>query len=178
MLRSQYGHNMSDLRGGSGAVGRGSGLPVPMMQYMGKCSGKLGASDFSTLLCKVYEQGYDYRYGKALSALIVINDMLTRIVWATKHYSKTGSVKDSILMCFPAKSKEHYDLSNMLLMSNAAFLAFDTGHAALKSHGDPITFLCNCNFKEWFNFAIAFSLDHLLTAKRAHDVMNRPQKVR
>lgn len=165
-----YGHNLSDISGGSGAIGRGSGLPVPMMQYMSRYSGKLGEKNFSELLCKVYEQGYDYRFGKALSAPILINDTLTRIVWAVKRYCKTDGIKNSIPVCFPVKGKEHYDLSNMLLMSNATFLACDTGHAALKSHGDPVTFLCNCNMKEWFNFAVAFSRDFLLTIKRSHDV--------
>ena len=45
-----YGHNLSDISGGSGAVGRGSGLPIPMMQYMARysdcclCSGECGCT--------------------------------------------------------------------------------------------------------------------------------------
>ena len=163
-----YGHNLSDICGYSGASGRGSGLPLPMMQYMSRTSGQVGMPEFSEMLCEVYQQGYDYRFGKALSAPVLINDTLTRIVWAAKHCIKNG--KFAVPVCFPSKGHEHYDLSNMLLMSNAAFLACDTGHAALKSHGDPVAFLCNCNMKEWFNFAIAFSRDFLLTVKRAHDV--------
>lgn len=163
-----YGHNLSDISGYSGAVGRGSGLPVPMMQYMSRFGGKMGMSDFSNLLCNVYEEGYDYRFGKALAAPVVINDILTRVAWAMKKYAQTGKAKMPI--CFPDGKHEHYDLSNMLLMSNATFLACDTGHAALKSQGDPITFLCNCNIKAWFNFAIALSRDFLLTVKREHHV--------
>lgn len=54
-----YGHCMSDLCGYSGARGRGSGLPIPMMQYMSAFGGKMGGNEFSNLICQVYEQGYD-----------------------------------------------------------------------------------------------------------------------
>lgn len=168
-----YGHNLSDICGYSKVIGRGSGLPIPMMQYMSRFSGKVNMSDFSKLLCNAYEEGYDYRFGKALAAPVIINDTLTRIVWAVKRYAKTG--KKELPICFPDGKHEHYDLSNMLLMSNATFVACDTSHAALKSHGDPITFLCNCNMKAWFNFAIALSRDFLLTTKRAHHVKQTNQ---
>lgn len=173
-----FGHIMSDISGASGSVTRGAGVPSPIFKYLMALPIKIDGMTFSQLMQSVYMKGYDFRFCTAAAIPVVVNDILIRGIWALKKYARVWNalepempksekrkycLSQSVPFCTPANPKR--DLSNMLLVSNACLIAVDTIGATIKSKGNPISFLCNCNFAAWINFVIAFTRDYLISCK-------------
>lgn len=84
------GHLMSDVAGsyssrGSG-TGRGSGIPIPfynIFQFFnfGKFNTDQGKQDFATLMTRVFQEGYDFRHGLAMSVPVLMIELSIRALW-------------------------------------------------------------------------------------------------
>lgn len=121
------GHLVSDFAGSNGSKGRGMGLPMPFYNLALAAQGHNEIlSGFADTMIKVYEQGYDLRFGIATAIPVVINDLLIRCVWTLRNRFIRGlSWEDSL----PKKNND--DFRMMLLIGNLSFTLVDVGDAAI-----------------------------------------------
>lgn len=128
------GHLASDAVGSSGAVhkgNRGSGLPIPGTEIFQTLNFNLPGTDSLTLskiATKVFEQGYDARHAAATAIPVMINELLTRLLWALKQYFYHHQTVSEI-----TKLRNVPELSRMLLCSYGVFAGLDIGDAT--AHG-------------------------------------------
>ncbi|ASG80283.1 hypothetical protein [Lactiplantibacillus pentosus] len=135
------GHIMSDAVGSSGAVkkgNRGSGLPIPGTEIFQLLNFRILKTDnlsVSKLCTKVFENGYDARHAAVTTIPVLINELLTRLLWALKQYFYHKRPLLEIL-----KAHNAPELNRMLLCSYGAFAGLDIGdavaHGIKKSHGN------------------------------------------
>ena len=128
------GHMISDVGGSSssrqkGKTGRGMGIPMPFFELsLLFDSNDADGESFADVMTKVYEGGYDLRFGIASAIPVVIGELLVRCVWTLRQkffYKK--SWKDSL----PSSSDENFRL--MLLLSSATFTVADGADAAIRT---------------------------------------------
>ena len=84
---------------------------MPFYELFGLCHfGKFNASsnpqkptlnDLATIATKVFESGYDARFALTMAIPVLISDLLTRLVWAIRHYFQYHK---PIQECLPTKS--------------------------------------------------------------------------
>lgn len=128
------GHLASDAVGSSGAVQnghRGSGLPVPgteIFQLLNFEIPKTEGETFSMLCTKVFEGGYDARHATAAKIPVIINDLLTRLLWALKQYFYHQKPVNEI-----AQIRNIPELNRMLFCSYGVFAGLDLGDSI--AHG-------------------------------------------
>ncbi|MDH5903053.1 hypothetical protein L8S00_06535 [Vibrio splendidus] len=146
------GHLFSDVAGSSGAVTRGSGIPIPFFSLLQLFDiGEFGEhkQSFATMAVKVFEQGYDARHGAAMAIPVVITELLTRIMWVVKRrfYHEQDWPK-----CIPSVSNP--ELRRMLLVSHGTLCAVDTVDATLKSGGTVLGFMKHANIIAYARFGV------------------------
>ncbi|MDX1751491.1 MAG: hypothetical protein R3271_14385 [Methylophaga sp.] len=144
------GHLFSDMAGSSGAAGRGAGIPIPFYNLLLLLDvGEFGQhkQSFATIATQVFEKGYDLRHGVAMAIPVLITELLTRLMWASKQrfYHKKPWKE-----CIPSASNP--ELRRMLLVAHGALCLIDAGDAALRSGGDMIQFLLRTNIIGWARF--------------------------
>ncbi|EPP5329886.1 hypothetical protein ACUSRP_003705 [Vibrio alginolyticus] len=144
------GHLFSDMAGSSGASGRGAGIPIPFYNFLLLLDvGEFGQhrQSFATVATQVFEKGYDLRHGIAMAMPVLITDLLTRLMWASKRrfYHKQPWKE-----CAPSESNP--ELRRMLLVAHGTLCLIDSGDAALKSGGDMVQFLLRTNIIGWARF--------------------------
>jgi len=113
-IANWFGHIMSDIAGSSGATGRGSGVVIPFYELFQVCdfgSFQVGKhrNTLATVATKVFEEGYDARFGLTMSIPVVLCDLSIKLIWALKHYFYH---KRPLAECIP--TKRHDDLRIML----------------------------------------------------------------
>ncbi|MGF1697889.1 hypothetical protein L4C54_19695 [Vibrio lamellibrachiae] len=146
------GHLFSDVAGSSGAVTRGSGIPIPFFSLLQLFDiGEFGEhkQSFATMAVKVFEQGYDARHGAAMAIPVVITELLTRIMWVVKrrfYHEQDWSE------CIPSVSNP--ELRRMLLVSHGTLCAVDTVDATLKSGGTVLGFMKHANIIAYARFGV------------------------
>lgn len=144
------GHLFSDAAGSSGASGRGAGIPIPFYNLLLLFDvGEFGQhkQSFATIATQVFEKGYDLRHGVAMAIPVLITELLTRLMWASKqrfYHKKTWKE------CIPSASNP--ELRRMLLVSHGTLCLIDAGDAALRSGGEMIQFLLRTNIIGWARF--------------------------
>lgn len=144
------GHLFSDMAGSSGASGRGAGIPIPFYNLLLLLDvGEFGQhrQSFATVATQVFEKGYDLRHGVAMAIPVLITELLTRLMWASKQrfYHKKPWME-----CIPSASNP--ELRRMLLVAHGTLCLMDAGDAALKSGGDMVQFLLRTNLIGWARF--------------------------
>jgi hypothetical protein len=144
------GHLFSDMAGSSGASGRGAGIPIPFYNLLLLLNvGEFGQhrQSFATVATQVFEKGYDLRHGVAMAIPVLITELLTRLMWASKQrfYHKKQWME-----CIP--SANNPELRRMLLVAHGTLCLIDAGDAALKSGGDMVQFLLRTNLIGWARF--------------------------
>lgn len=144
------GHLFSDMAGSSGALGRGAGIPIPFYNLLLLLDvGEFGKhkQSFATIATQVFERGYDFRHGIAMAIPVLITELLTRLMWASKQrfYHKKPWKE-----CIPSTSNP--ELRRMLLVAHGSLCLIDAGDAALRSGGDMIQFLLRTNLIGWARF--------------------------
>lgn len=144
------GHLFSDMAGSSGASGRGAGIPIPFYNLLLLLDvGEFGQhrQSFATVATQVFEKGYDLRHGVAMAIPVLITELLTRLMWASKQrlYHKKPWME-----CIPSASNP--ELRRMLLVAHGTLCFIDAGDAALKSGGDMVQFLLRTNLIGWARF--------------------------
>lgn len=144
------GHIMSDVAGSSGATGRGSGVVIPFYELFQLCDfGNFKVGDnrntLATLATKVFQEGYDARFGLTMSIPVVVCDLSIRLIWAIKHYFYH---KYPLSECIP--NKRHDDLRMMLLVGDGVLCLMDGADAYIRSGGEPMAFFMRLNLIAWF----------------------------
>ena len=95
---------------------------------------------------KVFQNGYDARFGLTMAIPVVLCDLLIKLIWALKHYFYH---KREINECIP--NKRHDDLRVMLIMGNGTLCLLDGADAAFKSGGNCVEFMLRLNLIAWFS---------------------------
>ena len=143
------GHLASDVAGSNNTQGRGSGLPLPFAWVTQLCNfGEFIVGKDKKTLCelmtRVFQEGYDLRFGMATAIPVLINEIFIRFFWVLKrHYYHELEWKK----CWP--KLENYSLHKMLLVGNAALCLADFIDAAVRSGGNALTFVLRLNFAAW-----------------------------
>jgi len=148
------GHIMSDLSGSSGGrgkinAGRGSGIPIPFMELFLMCDfGKFqNGNDRQTLavtMTRVFQEGYDARFGVTMSIPVLIQELMIRSLWVIKkRYFEKKDWKE----CIP--TEKHGDLRLMLLIGYTTFCLIDGIDAGLRSGGNMVQFILHLNYVAW-----------------------------
>lgn len=145
-----FGHIMSDIAGSSGASKRGSGVVIPFYELFQLCDfgtfqvGK-NKNTLATVATKVFQEGYDARFGITMAIPVVMCDLTIKLTWAIKHYFYH---KRPLVECIP--TKKHDDLRIMLIIGNGVLCLMDGADAAIRSGGNWINFFLRLNIIAWF----------------------------
>lgn len=144
------GHIMSDVAGSSGAAGRGSGLTIPFYELFQLCNlgsfqVKQDRNTLATVATKVFQEGYDARFGLTMAIPVVLCDLTIKMSWAIKHYFYH---KRPLEECIP--SKRHDDLRIMLIIGDGTLCLMDGADAAIRSGGNWVIFFLRLNIVAWF----------------------------
>ena len=145
------GHILSDIAGASGTEGRGSGVPIAFFELLQFANvGSFGKEKrtLAELAVKVFEQGYDARFGAALAVPVLINELLIRILWVVKRRYYHGSDWSD---CWPNANKPN--LRRMLLVGHGCLVLVDLADAAVRESCQPAAMLIHMNFIAWLRFA-------------------------
>lgn len=146
------GHLLSDMAGASstrqpGKTGQGAGIPIPFYELFLFCD--FGGEDGNTLadtMIKVYEEGYDLRFGVTMAIPVLMEELMIKAIWTIRQkFIRKKSWRES----FP--SSKHADLRIMLLVGNATLCAIDGVDAAARgiATGNVVTFICHLNLVGW-----------------------------
>lgn len=150
-------HIISDMGGSSGAIGRGSGVPIPFYELFQILNiGKIGQNqktiaDISVL---VFENGYDFRHGIAMSIPVILNELLVRFCWALKLYFYENKTLKEIIYLL----KESRNLKRMLFVSQGCFCLIDLGDGIARNIKKPeliteiVGILTRMNLIAWLRF--------------------------
>lgn len=145
-----FGHIMSDVAGSSGAAGRGSGVVIPFYELFQLCdfgSFQVGQdrNTLATVATKVFQEGYDTRFGLTMAIPVVLCDLSIKLSWAIKHYFYH---KRPLVECIP--TKRHDDLRIMLIIGDGTLCLMDGADAAIRSGGNWVNFFLRLNIVAWF----------------------------
>ncbi len=145
-----FGHIMSDVAGSSGAAGRGSGVVIPFYELFQLCdfgSFQVGQdrNTLATVATKVFQEGYDARFGLTMAIPVVLCDLSIKLSWAIKHYFYH---KRPLVECIP--TKRHDDLRIMLIIGDGTLCLMDGADAAIRSGGNWVNFFLRLNIVAWF----------------------------
>jgi len=157
------GHILSDFAGASGSKGRGSGVPIPFFELLQFANvGSFGEDKrtLAELAVKMFEKGYDARFGAALAVPVLVNELFIRILWAVKRrYFHGYNWSD----CTPGAKQP--SLRRMLLVGHGSLVLVDLADAAVRGGGQPAAMLIRMNFVAWMKFAF-------LGLREAHRLVN------
>ena len=149
-----FGHIMSDVAGSSGASLRGSGVVIPFYELFQLCDfGSYRVEQFkntlATVATKVFQEGYDARFGLTMAIPVVICDLLIKLIWAVKHYFYH---KKPLRECIP--TKKHDDLRIMLIIGDGVLCLMDGVDAGIRSGGNWVNFFMRLNIVAWCRLVI------------------------
>ncbi|RMC93023.1 hypothetical protein D9O40_18265 [Clostridium autoethanogenum] len=153
------GHLMSDVAGSSGGRGslnggRGSGISIPFFPLFQLCDfgqfqiGK-DRQTLATLMTRVFQEGYDARFGATMAIPIIVSDLSIRLLWTIKRRFYHKKSWDE---CIP--TSKHADLRAMILVGNAALCLMDGADAAIRSGGNALKFVLRLNVVAWFRLIL------------------------
>lgn len=149
-----FGHIMSDVAGSSGASGRGSGVVIPFYELFQLCdfgSFSVGSdrNTLSVVATKVFQEGYDLRFGATMGIPVVMCDLSIKLTWAIKHYFYH---KKTLEECIP--TKKHDDLRIMLIIGDGTLCLIDGVDAAVRSGGNWVNFFLRLNIIAWYRLIL------------------------
>lgn len=179
------GHIMSDVAGSSGAKGRGNGIVIPFYELFQLCNfGKFQVEGerrtLAQVATKVFESGYDARFGLAMSIPVVLCDLSIKLMWAIKkHFYHKRPWNE----CIP--SKQYADLRMMLILGDGTLCVIDLVDAGVRSGGEVVTLFLRLNIIAWFRlitlvlkevcirYGISSAMQRYLEAfKRVNEALN------
>ena len=153
-----FWHIISDFAGSGkrteDLMNRGSGIPIPFFEMFQLCdfgalttekstgSVIMTIADFSV---KVFEEGYDARFGITMALPLLLSDLMIRFFWGIKQrFYHKKEWQD----CIP--KKEYPELRMMLIIGNATLCTIDGFDAAARSDGNWLGFFLHFNIIAWF----------------------------
>lgn len=146
------GHLISDLSGSSstrqaGKTGRGAGIQMPFYELFLACDfGDIDGRTLADTMVKVFEEGYDVRFGATMAIPVVLEELMIKSIWMIRQkFIRRKSWKES----FP--SDKHADLRIMLLVGNGTFCIIDGADASVHgvAEGNVVSFICHLNLVGW-----------------------------
>lgn len=151
------GHILSDLVGSSSTRKpeknkRGMGVPIPFYELFLKCDfGPDDGKTFAETMIKVYENGYDLRFGATMAIPVILEELMVRTIWALRQRMER---KKPWKECIPNAS--HADLRVMLLVSNGVFFAIDGVDAIIHgvSSHSTVNAICHLNLVGFSRLAV------------------------
>lgn len=157
-----FWHIISDFAGSSnraeGLMNRGSGVSIPFFEMFQLCDfgeftyAKSAGTETVTLAdfsVKLFEEGYDARFGLTMALPLLLNDLIIRFLWGMKQkFYHKKQWKD----CIPGK--EHPDLRLMLIVGNATLCLIDGLDAGIRSKGNLLNFFLHFNMIAWFKLSV------------------------
>lgn len=118
--------------------------------YSEKYSINLNKDPFEDLSVKIFEEGYDARFGMAQVITVVINELLIRFLWGIKSYYIDGlHWKECIF------TKGNPNLRRVLLIGYGVLCIVDGIDAGLRSKGQILLFGLHINFVAWKRLAFS-----------------------
>lgn len=151
------GHIMSDIAGSSGGKGRGTGVPIPFYELLqtiniGSFEHKSEQLSFADIAVKVFEKGYDSRFGMAQTIPVLMVELFTRIFCIIRHRYQYGR---SWLDCMDfIKLDKSPRLRKMLLVGHGTLCMIDAGDAFVRNPNfNWVDFFSRLNFVAWMRFA-------------------------
>lgn len=164
-------HLISDVSGSSSSAGRGMGIPSPLWTWINdiiviktKLKIEPGALEksISELAVKIFESGYDLRFQMTQTIPVLLNELVTRLVYAVRrlfrYLSETPASGFSFEImweiCEPFKNAT---VRRLLTVSHGTFLLLDTGEAICRAiHSkDGFEFILRLNIIGVGRFAIS-----------------------
>ena len=150
------GHLISDIVGSSstrkeGKKGRGMGVPIPFYELFLMCDfGDFNGNTFAETMTKVYEEGYDLRFGAVMSVPVVFQELMVRCIWIIRQKFMRKKPWNE---CMP--TSKHSDLRVMLLVGNGTLCLVDGIDAAVRgiSSKSWVTAICHLNLVGWTRLA-------------------------
>lgn len=146
------GHLISDAGGSSGAVGRGSGIPIPfysLLQFVNVGNFGQHRQTFAKVAVQVFESGYDLRHGAALAIPVLITELISRIAWVFKRRVVDDLPWDQ---CIP--STNNPEMRRVLCVAHGSLCVVDGLDAGLRSGGTVIGFMLHANLIAWTRFGV------------------------
>lgn len=152
------GHLMSDIAGSSGANGRGSGIPIPFYELLqtlnfGSFDYKGEKKHLADIAVKVFEKGYDLRFGVVQSIPVLMVELFIRIFCIIRHrYQYKRDWKDCLQFLNFDKNAR---LRKMLLVGQGTLCLVDAGDAFVRSEfaANWVEFFSRMNFVAWMRFS-------------------------
>jgi hypothetical protein len=168
-------HCISDVAGSKSRIktpqNRGSGLAIPFFELFQMLNVDSGVfDDKGTMLTiadtavKMFEAGYDARFGAAMAIPVVINDLAVRMIWLLKrHFYHKEPLKECIPIVLLREIADNQSnaivLRRMLLASQGTMCLIDFGDAYVRTgHVIDINFLLRLNFVAWKTFAVNLAI--------------------
>lgn len=155
-IANWFGHIMSDIAGSSGSRGnngRGTGISIPFFELLQFC--KFGSfsvgkdkQDLATIATRAFQEGYDFRYGLAMTIPIIITDLSIRLIWSIRQYFQYHK---PLINCIP--TQKHANLRVMLLFGDGTLCLIDGIDAGVRAGGNALVFFTRLNIIAWFRFA-------------------------
>lgn len=144
-----FKHLMSDVAGSSKSKNRGAGLVMPFYELLNLAEfGNFNISQksytFADLAVKVYEYGYDVRFGTTMSIPVLVTNLCIKLFWSTRRFLQYNATINDVL-----PSIKNNDLRMMLLIGNSTMCVIDGIDAGIKSKGNIILFVTNLNLVGW-----------------------------
>jgi hypothetical protein len=185
------GHIMSDVAGSSGTRGkvadpRGTGVPVPfseLLLFCNKGSIQIGKDrqTIAEVTTRLFQEGYDLRFGIATAIPVVINEFFIRMCWLIKqHFYHNVPWKKCIPIAISLKQGNEDSgaivLRRMLLAGYGSMCIVDVGDAAIRSAIGPnppgvhsLEFLLRINYVAWGVFAIRLTISGIMELRLNYD---------
>lgn len=141
------GHLISDVSGSSGSVGRGMGIPSPLLTWINdiiviKNELNIKSSEFdkslNELALKIFEEGFDVRFLTTQAIPVVINEMNVRLIYSIRrminYFSKIKkedfSFKELWLSSEPFSNPT---IKRMLTIAHGTFCLIDLGDSIIRA---------------------------------------------
>ena len=162
------GHLISDIAGSSTtrrkfSDNNGTGIPVPLFELFqliskGKFkvypskdkSNKYSEMSFADFSVRMFEEGYDARFGMAQVIPVVINELLIRLLWGMKSYFVDRLYWEECIF-----ARNNPSLRRVLLTGHGVLCLVDGIDAAARSKGQILLFGLHLNFVAWKRLAFA-----------------------
>lgn len=147
------GHIMSDVAGSSESRLRGAGVPIPFFELTQTLNLGSFGEDRKTLAevaRKVYENGYDLRFGLAQSLPVVMVELILRVYRIIRdRYEKQKSWTECLK--YTIFGEQDLRMQKMLLVGQGVLCMVDLSDASIRSGGltNPVLFFSRLNFIAW-----------------------------
>ncbi|MFH0270573.1 hypothetical protein [Vibrio jasicida] len=164
------GHIMSDIAGSSGGKGRGTGVPIPFYEFLqtinlGSFEYKNEQLSFADISVKVFEQGYDARFGMVQAIPVFMVELFTRIFCIIRHRFQYGRSWSECMEFL--KLDKSSRLRKMLLVGHGTLCLIDAGDAFVRNPDfNWVAFFSRLNFVAWMRFSY-------LGMRHAYSILNQ-----